>query len=92
MGTRKQNRESDLRMKLKPGDLIEKRVDNEFYYKQLKVNAEYGIVLETKIKDYGAYRDLETMTREWVKVLWVGNKPVSSWHVMSSKRFLKVND
>ena len=76
--------------KFKPGDLIEKRVDNEFYYKQLKVNAEYGIVLETKIKDYGAYRDLETMTREWVKVLWVGNEPVSTWHVMSSNRFLKV--
>ena len=79
-------------MKLEPGDLIEKRVDNEFYYKQLKVNAEYGIVLETKIKDYGAYRDLETMTREWVKVLWVGNKPSASWHVLSSSRFLKVND
>tara|TARA_B100000085_G_scaffold228186_1_gene214127 strand:+ start:384 stop:623 length:240 start_codon:yes stop_codon:yes gene_type:complete len=79
-------------MKLKPGDLIEKRVDNEFYYKQLKVNAEYGIVLETKIKDYGAYRDLETMTREWVKVLWVGNEPVSTWHVMSSNRFLKVEE
>ena len=79
-------------MKLEPGDLIEKRIDNEFYYKQLKINAEYGIVLETKIKDYGAYRDLETMTREWVKVLWVGNKPVSSWHVLSSSRFLKVND
>tara|TARA_Y100000592_G_C5332818_1_gene250345 strand:- start:43 stop:291 length:249 start_codon:yes stop_codon:yes gene_type:complete len=78
--------------KFKPGDLIEKRVDNEFYYKQLKVNAEYGIVLETKIKDYGAYRDLETMTREWVKVLWVGNEPVSTWHVMSSNRFLKVEE
>ena len=75
--------------KFVPGDLIEKRVDNEFFYTQLKVNPEYGIVLETKVKDYGAYRDLETMTREWVRVLWVGNKPVSSWHVMSS-RFLKV--
>ena len=79
-------------MKLEPGDLIEKRIDNEFYYKQLKINAEYGIVLETKIKDYGAYRDLETMTREWVKVLWVGNEPVSTWHVMSSNRFLKVEE
>ena len=77
--------------KFVPGDLIEKRVDNEFFYTQLKVNPEYGIVLETKVKDYGAYRDLETMTREWVRVLWVGNKPVSSWHVMSS-RFLKVID
>ena len=76
-------------IKLVPGDLIEKRVDNEFFYTQLRVNPEYGIVLETKTKDYGANRDLETMTREWVRVLWVGNKPVSSWHVMSS-RFLKV--
>jgi len=77
--------------KFVPGDLIEKRVDNEFYYTQMNTNPEYGIVLETKTKDYGAYRDLETMTREWVKVLWVGNKPVSSWHVMSS-RFLKVEE
>ena len=77
--------------KFVPGDLIEKRVDNEFFYTQLRVNPEYGIVLETKTKDYGPYRDLETMTREWVRVLWVGNKPVSSWHVMSS-RFLKVID
>ena len=76
-------------MKLEPGDLIEKRIDNEFYYKQLKINAEYGIVLETKIKDYGAYRDLETMTREWVKVLWVGNEPRSDWHIVSP-RLLKV--
>jgi len=77
--------------KFVPGDLIEKRVDNEYYYTQMNTNPEYGIVLETKTKDYGAYRDLETMTREWVKVLWVGNKPVSSWHVMSS-RFLKVEE
>ena len=72
-------------IKLVPGDLIEKRADNEFFYTQMRVNPEYGIVLETKTKDYGAYRDLETMTREWVRVLWVGNKPVSSWHVIYSR-------
>ena len=76
-------------MKFNPGDLVERRVDNEYYYKQMKCNPEYGIVLETKVKDYGAYRDLETMTREWVRVLWVGNNPSSSWHVVSS-RLLKI--
>lgn len=75
--------------KFVPGDLIEKRIDNEFFYKQMQCNPEYGIVLETKTKDYGAYRDLETMRRDWVKVLWVGNEPCSKWHVVSP-RLLKV--
>ena len=74
--------------KVTPGDLIEKRIDNEFFYKQMQCNPEYGIVIETKIKDYGAYRNME-MTREWIKVLWVGNEPRSDWHVVSP-RLLKV--
>jgi len=75
--------------KFTPGDLIEKRVDNEFFYKQMQSNPEYGIVIETKIKDYGAYMKNMEMTREWVKVLWVGNEPRSAWHVVSP-RLLKV--
>ena len=79
-------------MKLEPGDLIEKRIDNDYYYKQMKCNPEYGIVLETKVKDQGVYRDKRTiMMREWVKVLWVGNEPRSDWHVVSP-RLLKVSD
>lgn len=76
-------------MKFTPGDLIEKRIDNEYYYKQMQCNPEYGIVIETKIKDYGAYMNNMEMTREWIKVLWVGNEPRSDWHVVSP-RLLKV--
>ena len=74
-----------MKTEFSPGDLIEKRIDNKYYYSTLRINHEYGIVLETKTKDYGAYREQDAMTREWVRVLWVGNKPVSSWHVIYSR-------
>ena len=69
--------------KFTPGDLIEKRVDNEFFYKQMQCNPEYGIVLE--VTDRGE----DTPPRSWAKVLWVGNEPRFDWHIVSP-RLLKV--
>tara|TARA_Y100000592_G_scaffold60521_1_gene94584 strand:+ start:259 stop:480 length:222 start_codon:yes stop_codon:yes gene_type:complete len=70
--------------KFAPGDLIERRIDNDYYYKQMKVNPEYGIIME--MKEQGAQIGAP---REWVKVLWVGNEPRSDWHIVSP-RLLKV--
>lgn len=70
------------------GDLVERRIDNEYYYKQTNTNPEYGIVLETKTKDYGLTNGTPTF---FLKVLWVGNKFNSSWHVTSS-RLRKVDE
>ena len=71
-----------MKTEFSPGDLIEKRIDNKYYYSTLGLNPEYGIVLEIKKRDYA----IETsMHREWVRVLWVGNKPVSSWHMLYSR-------
>ena len=71
-----------------PGDFVssaDKRTEKLIIDELQKAHPEYGIVIETKIKDYGAYREQDAMTREWVRVLWVGNKPVSSWHVIYSR-------
>tara|TARA_B100000287_G_scaffold170623_1_gene160958 strand:- start:55 stop:306 length:252 start_codon:yes stop_codon:yes gene_type:complete len=72
-------------LKFKPGDLVERKIDNEYYYKQMQVRPEYGIVLE--VKDKGE----ETTPRSWAKVLWVGNEPRLDWHIISS-RMIKVYD
>ena len=50
----------------------------------MKVNPEYGIIME--MKEQGAQIGAP---REWVKVLWVGNEPRSDWHIVSP-RLLKV--
>jgi len=70
--------------KFKVGDLIERKIGNEFYYKQTGDNPEYGIVLE--IKDKGE----DTPPRYWANVLWVGNDdPRSAWHIIG-RRLIKV--
>jgi len=74
-------------IKFKPGDLVERRIDNKFFYEQMETNPEYGIVLTTE--ERGAKEFSPTSKRQWVKVLWVGNEPRCNWHVVSS-RLLKV--
>lgn len=71
-----------MKTEFSPGDLIEKRIDNKYYYSTLNVNPEYGIVLETKVKDRGGISALRT---EMVCVLWVGNEPHTGWSIVNPK-------
>lgn len=72
--------------KFKPGDLIERRIDNEHYYKQMKCNPEYGIVME--IREQASQVGIP---REWVHVYWVGDKPIDRWHLVND-RLMKVKE
>lgn len=71
--------------KFKPGDLIERRIDNEYYYKQLKCAPEYGIVMEV------IERNQMDQPRQWCHVYWVGDKPIDRWHLVND-RLMKVEE